>query len=141
MDRDPPNPYIDGTLREIWTALNNRAGQLLQNKPAGRRDTAYLLLAAASRISPIGTGPSAPEKLVASGSGVTEAFMPAYLQDAQAARYRILQQAIDAAGLQWDTHKIFCEQAGQIAIRLAQRDEDGLREALALIDQARLDPR
>lgn len=120
--------------------MQERAGQLLQNQPAGRRDTAYLLLAAAARLAPLNNGPSAPVKLVAAGGSAVDAFLPVYQEDARAARFRVLQHAIDAAGLRWDEHPEFRARAGQMAITLALRDEAGLAEALAIVDQARLDP-
>ena len=45
MQQDPPNPYIHSSLRELFAALNQRAGELLKGTtPVGRRDTAYLFL-------------------------------------------------------------------------------------------------
>lgn len=51
MRDDPPNPYIHASLRELFAALNERAAELLKaDKPVGRRDTAYLLLAASKVV-------------------------------------------------------------------------------------------
>lgn len=127
MDRSPPNPYIDLGLRDLWTAMNERAGELLEsNKPISRRDTAYLLLAASFRVSTYSAHPNSPVKLVKEGSTISAAFWPVLEHMQRDARYHVLTHAIDTAGLPptW---------INRVAERAIANDDE-LRQALARID-------
>lgn len=99
MDRDPPNPYRDMSLRELHQVMNERAGALLKGGQVSRRDLAYLLLAASW---PLATGEStigSPAHRVRAGASVVEAFLPEYERDARAVMHNTFQHAREAAGL------------------------------------------
>jgi len=95
MDRDPPNPYIAMKLRELSQAMGERAGDLLKDRPVGRRDTAYLLIAAARKVDPMTSLPNSPVNQVKGGGTALEAFLPVYEAEARAARYWVLTHAND----------------------------------------------
>lgn len=100
MDQDPPNPYIDADLDTLAKRAMELAVALLQDKPAGRRDVAYLLIAASHRIDPqIAVLGSPHEQLRSKDTTIRDAFWPAYERLAHTSRYRVLMQAIDAAGM------------------------------------------
>lgn len=100
MPVDPPNPYIHASLRELFAALNERAGQLLKpDTPVGRRDTAYLLLAASKRVDGRETSLGSPAYQVRQGKPVPEAYVPEYRNDLRALWYHLLEHAREAAGL------------------------------------------
>lgn len=71
MTNDPPNPYREATLRELFAALNQRAGELLKgDRPVGRRDTAYLLLAASKVVDGRESAIGSPTHQVRQGAAV-----------------------------------------------------------------------
>ncbi len=97
---DPPNPYLDADLTALDAAMSRRAGELLRGALVGRRDTAYLLLAAALRYKPDSAHPNSPHKVVRMGDDTAlNAFWAAYLTRVQAQRHWALVQAVDAARL------------------------------------------
>lgn len=106
MDRDPPNPYRDMTLRELHQVMNERAGDLLKGKPVSRRDIAHLLIAAAW---PLATGESSigsPAYSVREGTNVLDAFWPEVDSDIRAVLHHQFEHAREAAHLTWeDVHR------------------------------------
>lgn len=103
MRVDPPNPYIHASLRELFAALNERAAELLKaDKPVGRRDTAYLLLAASKVVDSRSACIGSPAHQVAQGAALPAAYLPAYESDLKALWYHTLQHAREAAGLSHD---------------------------------------
>lgn len=95
----PPNPYIDLSLTELADAISRRAGDLLDGHPTGRRDVAYLLIAAAAAIRPASSQPNSPARLVRDGAMTPlEAFADVLASEQQAVRWRVFRQAVDAAG-------------------------------------------
>lgn len=100
MTNDPPNPYREATLRELFASLNQRAGDLLKgDKPVARRDTAYLLLAASKVVDNKESSIGSPAHQVRQGVAVGDAFLPAYESDLRALWHHTLQHAREAAGL------------------------------------------
>lgn len=98
-ERPPPNPYIDLGLTDLAEALSQRAAALLQGQPVGRRDIAYLLIAAASKVRPQDSQPNAPARLVAAGQSTPlEAFADILEREQRALRWLIFNLAVDAAG-------------------------------------------
>lgn len=103
MRADPPNPYIDASLRQLFAALNERAAALLKaDKPVGRRDTAYLLLAASKVMDTQEASLGSPAHQVRQGAAVPAAYLPAYEGDLRALWHHTLQHAREAAGLSHD---------------------------------------
>lgn len=99
MERDPPNPYIDADLDTLAKRAMDLAGALLKDKPAGRRDVAYLLIAASHRLDPqIGVTGSPHQQLRSTDATIRDAYWPSYERLAHLARHRILVQAVEAAG-------------------------------------------
>lgn len=95
----PPNPYIDLRLAELAEALSQRAHALLEGQPSGRRDVAYLLIAAAAAVRPSSSMPNAPARTVAEGTESPEEAFGAVLKREQIAlRYWVYRQAVDAVG-------------------------------------------
>ena len=95
----PPNPYIDLSLTELAEAISRRAGDLLDGRPTGRRDVAYLLIAAAAVIRPASSQPNSPTRLVRDGSLTPlEAFADVLESEQRAVRWRVFRLAVDAAG-------------------------------------------
>lgn len=98
---DPPNPYMDLRLGELGDALSARAGDLLRGRPAGRRDVAYLLIAAAAVVRPSRGHPNSPAKRVDEGRELPLEPFAAVLEDEQRAlRWWVFRQAVDAAARQ-----------------------------------------
>ena len=106
MDRDPPNPYRDMTLRELHQVMNERAGQLLKGGQVSRRDLAYLLIAGAW---PLATGERSlgtPAYRVREGTNVLEAFWPDIESEVRDVFHNKFEHAREAAGLTWeDLHR------------------------------------
>jgi hypothetical protein len=138
MEKIPPNPYRDLSLNDLHTAMHSRARELLKtDNPVGRRDTAYLLLSAASKIAPRTGHPTSPAHEVAAGHPVAAVYGAEYERQARALRYNILIHAADAIGVGYDQRKLVTNATWQAASGLAQRDDAGLMEALALLDSSR----
>jgi hypothetical protein len=104
MDRDPPNPYRDMTLRELHQVMNERAGQLLKGGQVSRRDIAYLLLAGAWPLAPNELWIGKPAHRVRHGTGVVEAFLPEYEDDVRAVMHNVFEHARYAAEVSWDEY-------------------------------------
>ncbi|WP_447940085.1 hypothetical protein [Pseudoxanthomonas mexicana] len=136
MAADPPNPYRDLPLREIFAALNERAGELLKgDKPVGRRDTAYLLLAASKWIDDRAASIGSPAHQVRQGTPVPDAFLPEYQHGLRTLRYYELQRARDAAGLDHDAVLAHQKATGTLLGQPATDDE--FRAALEWLEAAR----
>jgi len=124
------------TLRELSTAMGNRAGDLLADKGVGRRDTAYLLIAAARKIDPMTPHPNSPVNQVKSGSTAREAFLPVYESEAKALRYRILVHANDTLCQQHGVERVMTHGHWDGLCDSAVRNDAGLREAIEALDAA-----
>lgn len=106
MDRDPPNPYRDMTLRELFQHLGQRGADLLNERPVGRRDTAYMLFVAASRLSPEDLFIGKPAHQVRQGVNVLDAYWPDFESEVRAVMHNTFEHARDAAQLTWeDLHR------------------------------------
>lgn len=105
MDRDPPNPYRDMTLRELRDAMNERAGELLADGQVSRRDTAYLLLAASFPLATGDCSIGSPAHQVQQGRDIEAAFWPEFESDVRAVMHNTFEHAREAAELTWaDLH-------------------------------------
>jgi hypothetical protein len=81
-------------------ALNQRAGDpLLSDKSVGRRDTAYLLLAASKIVDSKDALIGSPALQVHPGAAVGNAFPTAYESNLCALWHHTLRHACEAAGL------------------------------------------
>jgi hypothetical protein len=139
MKNDPPNPYRDATLRELRDAASFRAGDLLkEGVPVGRLDTAYLLIAAAFRLSPQSLHPNSPVNRGKAGESVLEVFWPEFESDAKATRHHLLMQAIEATGLTFEQIREYQTRTGLSLTYLAAEEDDGLRQALMHLEAIRL---
>lgn len=138
MRVDPPNPYIHASLRELFAALNTRAGELLTgDKPVGRRDTAYLLLAASKVVDSRSACIGSPAHQVAQGGAVPAAYLPAYEGDLRALWYHTLQHAREAAGLSHDDVLAYQRATGRLFGSPTTDAE--FRTALQWLEDARRD--
>jgi len=121
----PSNPYLGLQLRQMYGAMQQRAGQLLDGTPVGRRDTAYLLLAAASYLAPKTTQPGSPGNLVKAGASPLDAYLPEYEDAARSLRHHVACHAWDAvAGVRSPPL------ARDAAVAQATASEQGLRSVL-----------
>lgn len=136
MTNEPPNPYREASLRELFAALNQRAGDLLSgDKPVGRRDTAYLLLAASKVVDTRDTSIGSPAHQVRQGAAVAAAFVPAYESDLRALWHHTLQHAREAAGL---SHADVLGHQAATGTLLGMPETDAeFRQALQWLEQAR----
>lgn len=99
MRLDPPNRYINLKLHELDRELGRVATDLLAGRRVGRRDTAYLLIAAARAISPDTAHPNSAARVVCEEAATPlEAFGPVLEHAQRTVRYWLINQAIDAAG-------------------------------------------
>jgi hypothetical protein len=131
------NPYRDLSLRQLWEALQRRAGDLLGDTATPRRDTAYLLLTAAAKISPMTSHPTSPANSVAAGQSLVGNYGAVYEAEAKALRHHILIHAADAMGMTRQKRSMVDNTLWDTAQSLALRDESGLRQALALLETTR----
>lgn len=132
----PPNPYIHASLRELFAALNERAGELLKaDKPVGRRDTAYLLLAASKVVDTQQASIGSPAHQVRQGAAVPAAYLPAYEGDLRALWHHTLQHAREAAGLSHDDVLAHQRATGRLLGSPATDAE--FRAALQWLEEAR----
>lgn len=121
----PPNPYIDLRLNALAEVLGERAGDLLEGRQAGRRDVAYLLLAAAFVVRPRRAHPGDPSRLVTEGVMTPlEAFAGVLRAEQKALRYWVFRQAVDAAG------GVVAGPAHDAMAAKAQASDEGLLEVL-----------
>lgn len=116
--------------------MNHRAGELLQtDKPVGRRDTAYLLLAASKVVDTQASSIGSPANQVSQGAAVPAAYLPAYESDLRALWYHTLQHAREAAGLSHDDILAYQRATGQL-FGIPTSDAE-FRAALQWLDDAR----
>ncbi len=131
MKEAPPNPYRDATLRELRDTMSIRANELLkEGVQVGRRDIAYLLIAAASRLSPRSARPNSPNNRVREGENIVEVFWPEFENDVKATRHHVLQHAVEATGLTFEQIRDYQARTLCSLSALAAKSDDGLREAL-----------
>lgn len=135
MDRDPPNPYVEMSLRDLSTAMGERASDLLENRKVSRRDIAYLLIASAGKIDPMTAHPNSPVPLVKRGSKAEAAFMPVYEAEAKRMRYRIFVHADDTLCAVHGVERLVPHNRWDSLAALATADEAGLRAAIEQLDQ------
>ncbi|MFC3716789.1 hypothetical protein ACFONC_11570 [Luteimonas soli] len=126
MQELPSNPYRDLPLRQMYGAMQNRAGQLLDGKPVGRRDTAYLLLAAAFYLAPMTTQPGSPGNVVRAGGSPLDAYLPEYESAARALRHHVAGHAWDAVAARGTAPAL----PREAALAQAATNEAGLRAVL-----------
>jgi hypothetical protein len=136
MDDLPPNPYVDLPLRQLSEAISKRAGALLADKPTGRRDTAYLLIAAARKIDPMTPHPNSPVNQVKQGGSALEAFLPVYEDEARHHRYRIFVHADDTLRAHHKVGRLVSHGRWDALCALAIENEAGLRAAIQELDEA-----
>ena len=139
MDRDPPNPYRDMTLRELHQAMNERAGELLKGRQVSRRDIAHLLIAAAWPLSTGESSIGSPAYRVREGTHVLEAFWPEVERDVRAVLHHQFHLAREAAQLTAeDLHRytaIMRDRAEPIG--WSTRDEADFRRSLQQLQDAK----
>lgn len=137
MDRDPPNPYIDATLRELAQVLGIRAKQLLAGERIGRRDIAYLLMAVAREIDPQDLSIGHPAHRVREGGDPLAEFWPAYEVEKRNIQWRLFREAAEAVGVTPAAMLEHARTAGRNPSDFLLEGEEGLRAALAWLGQAR----
>lgn len=92
------NPYINKTLTSIAIACDVRAGELLRRQPPTElaTDTAFLLLAAARRLSPGAATPGGPQVAHAQGgAGFTQSCLAWADQRQRETRFQVCQRAAE----------------------------------------------
>lgn len=138
MIKDHPNPYLQASHRELSAALNRCARQLQTAKWAVEgQDMAYLLLAAARRLAPEDKRPGEPAQRVRAGADVLPTFWSRYELEKRAMRWHLFHQASEAAGLTpADLDEYLALTERPLADRVLE-SEDGYREALDWIEEAR----
>lgn len=134
MDDLPPNPYIDLPLRPLSEAMTRRAGALLEDKPTGRRDTAYLLIAAARKIDPMTAHPNSPVNQVKQGGTALDAFLPVYEDEARRSRYRVLVHADDTLRAHHRVDRLVSHSHWDALCAQAVKDDAGLQAAIKALD-------
>ncbi|KRA74274.1 hypothetical protein ASD78_12335 [Lysobacter sp. Root667] len=118
------------TLGALGDALMTRAGDLMEGRRVGRRDTAHLLISAGHVVRPEVGAPGLPRARVLSGeAGVFEAFRGQLNDEQRAIRYRLVNLALDA--VDWPI-----QQRGRLAAMAAESDE-GFAAALREVDAER----
>ena len=138
MIKDHPNPYIQASLRELSTALHRCAGQLqTTNGSVERQDMAHLLLAAAKRLAPKDKRLGELANRVRAGADVLPEFWPRYELDKRAMRWHLFHQAAEAAGLTPADLGAYFTLTGRPLTDRVLESEDGYREALDWIEEAR----
>jgi hypothetical protein len=135
MQDDPPNAYIELSLRDLGDAIGRRARALLSGESVSRRDIAYLLIAASRVVAPHDPSPDPPPRRVARGHNALEAYRPFYESRARDARYQTISQAIEAAGLHGAPRGLHGEL--DHLRNLAVRNDAGLYEALKRLETLR----
>lgn len=123
-------------LRELSHAMGERAGDLLNDRTVGRRDTAYLLIASARKIDPMTSLPNSPVNQVKAGGTALEAFLPVYEAEARAARYWVLIHANDSLCVHHGVDRLLPHAQWDALCAMTVRDGEGLRAALETLDQA-----
>lgn len=136
------NPYIHKTLSSIAYACDGRAGELLRRQPPTElaTDTAYLLLAAARRLSPGAATPTSPQVAHTSGgAGFTQAFTEWAEQRHREVRFQVCQRAAemvlgDGAAL-WMTSP--SPTLGKAPCDLGSVSDEGMAAVLDCLDAIR----
>lgn len=142
------NPYVDASMRELWQACQDRAGELMR-PPSGQRtpeqrqalalDTAHLLLVLANEIKTGEFVANAPEKdLQNANADFVAVFMRHHEDDGTGLRYRTLTRAADFV-LGGGRHHWLrtAELDGQRLYQVAIASDDGLRRALGVLEGLR----
>jgi hypothetical protein len=138
MIKDHPNPYIQASLHELSAALHRCAGQLqTANGTVERQDLAHLLLAAAKRLAPKDKRLGEPANRVRAGADVLTEFWPRYELEKRAIRWHLFHQAAEAAGLTPADFGAYFTLTGRPLTDRVLESEDGYREALDWIEEAR----
>ena len=98
-DRVPPNPYMEGLPSQLADLAMGRARDLLGEIPVGRRDTAYMLIAAGHALRPRIGGTGEPFARVQQDHAQALAAYGALLEEGQRSlRWRVMKVAMEAAG-------------------------------------------
>lgn len=133
----PPNPYMDMRLRDLGDALSSRAGDLLEGRPAGRRDVAYLLIAAASVVRPPRGHPgSAATRADEGGEPPFEPFSQLLAAEQRSLRWWVFRHAVDAAtrrpavGSEFDALSALAVESDEGCLEALRRLGDGRRTRL-----------
>lgn len=142
------NPYLDASMRELWQACQDRAGELMR-APSGTRtpeqrqalalDTAHLLLVLADEIKTGEFVANAPEKdLQNPNADFVAVFMRHHEDDGTGLRYRTLTRVADFV-LGGERHHWLrtAELDGQRLYQVAIASEEGLRRALEELEKLR----
>ena len=138
MIKDHPNPYIQASLRELSAALHRCAGQLqTANGTVERQDMAHLLLAVAQRLAPKDKRLGELAHRVRAGADVLPEFWPRYELEKRAMRWHLFHQAAEAAGLTPADIGAYFTLTGRPLTDRVLESEDGYREALDWIEEAR----
>lgn len=126
----PPNPYAELRLNALGEVLSDRAGDLLEGRQVGRRDVAYLLIAAAAAVRPRRAHPGDPSRLVAQGElSALEGFSGVLHGEQRALRHWVIRQALDALG---------GREAGpalDVLLAQAQESDEGCLAALEALER------
>lgn len=138
MIKDHPNPYIQASLHELSAALHRCADQLqTANGTVERQDVAHLLLAVAKRLAPKDKRLGEPANRVRAGADVLTEFWPRYELEKRAIRWHLFHQAAEAAGLTPADFGAYFTLTGRPLTDRVLESEDGYREALDWIEEAR----
>lgn len=125
MSQTPPNPYIDLHLGELNKVMQARAGSLLRGEPVGRRDIAYLLIAAGSKLDPRPADMSGPVYRARNQQeSLGEAFLDFYESEARSLRYWVIRRALD------QVEGIEAGSGLDVWLNTALGSEEGLRACL-----------
>ena len=138
MIKDHPNPYLQASLRELSAALDRCARQ--RRAASGnvvREDMEHLLLAAAKRLAPKDSNPGEQVKRVHAGAEVLPDFWSRYEREKRAMRWHLFHQAAEAAGLTPADFGEYLTLTGRPLMDRVLESEEGYREALDWIEEAR----
>lgn len=98
-NRVPPNPYIEDLPAQLADLVMARAGALLGDTPVGRRDTAYMLIAAGHALRPRIGGPSDPfARVRRDHTQALDAYGALLEEGLRSLRWRVMKEAMEAAG-------------------------------------------
>ena len=97
-ERVPPNPYMDKLPSQLADVIMDRASDLLRDIPVGRRDTAYMLIAAGHALRPRIGGTGEPFARVQQDHAQALVAYGALLEEGQRSlRWRVMKEAMEAA--------------------------------------------
>lgn len=146
--KTPRNPYVDASMRELWQACQDRAGELMrphngtrtpEQRQALALDTAHLLLVLANEIKTGAFVANAPEKdLQNPGADFVAVFMRHHEDDGTGLRYRTLTRAADYV-MGGERHHWLrtAELDGKKLYEVAIASDEGLRCALEVLAATR----